>query len=238
MLGGYYLGQLYLGESGSMQSGLLTIQDSFHDHTVDNINIIQQHLITVQDALHGHTVDNIILTENKTLVIASSLHSLTSGSIVLVQAHTIAVEDTTHGLTSDNIVIIQKHLLNIANTSHSLVNDGDLVLNQFLLLNTPHSSVMGVASPTTWISQNNILVVDDSLLGLIDNSRRIINLADYQYFTGTYMKRFSQSGVLEEQGTLWDGTLILQNKQLGSFEPSQIDAGVYIKHTDKQGQLN
>lgn len=238
MLGGYYLGQQYLGISGLPSAGVISVQDSSHSHGVDNITLIQQHVLTLADTTHSLTSDNLDLIEHKTLVIDSSLHSLTSDSIVLVQAHTIVVEDTTHGLTSDNIVIIQQHLLDIANTSHGLVNDGDLVLNQFLLLNTPHSSIIGVTSPTIWISQNNILVVDDSLLGLIDNSRRIINLADYQYFTGTYMKRFSQSGVLEEQGTLEAGTLMLQNKQLGSFEPSQIDAGVYIRHTDKQGQLN
>ncbi len=238
MLGGYYLGQQYLGISGLPSSGAISVQDSSHSHSVENITLIQQHVLTLANAVHSLTSDNLDLIEHKTLVIDSTLHSLTSDLIVLTQAHTIVVDNTTHGLTSDNIALIQQHLLAIANTTHSLVTEGDLVLNQFLLLNTPDSSIISLTSPEIWISQNNILVVDDSLLELIDNSRRIINLADYQYFAGIYIKDFSSSGVLEEEGNLDAGTLILKNKQLGSFEPAQTVSGVFIKDTGKQGQLN
>lgn len=72
----------------------------------------------------------------------------------------------------------------------------------------------------------------------MDNSRRIINLADYQYFAGTYIKEFSSSGDLQDNGELEAGTLILKHKNLGSFEPTEIVSGVLIKTIGKQGQLN
>ena len=237
MLGGYYLGQAYLGISGLPSTGSLTVQDSSHSLTSDNIALIQQHVIALADAIHSLTSDNLDLIEHKTLVIDSTIHSLTSDNIVLTQAHTIVVENTTHGLTSDNIALVQQHLLAIANASHSHTVD-NIDLNQFTLLNTPDSSIIGLTSPEIVILQSHILVVDNSLLELIDNSRRIINLADYQYFAGTYIKEFSSSGDLQENGELEAGTLILKHKNIGSFEPSQIDSGVLIKTIGKQGQLN
>ena len=238
MLGGYFLGQIYLGISGLPSSGELTVQSSIHSHSVDNITLIQQHVIALSNASHSLTSDNLDLIEHKTLVVNSAVHSLISDVIALTQAHTIVVANTTHGLTSDEIAIIQRQLLEIADASHSLATVGDLELNQFLLLNTPDSSIIGVTSPEIWIAQNNILVVEDSYLGLIDNLTRIINLADYQYFTGIYIKDFSDSGDLEETDVLEAATLILKNKNFGSLEPAEIDSGVFIKTTDKQGQLN
>lgn len=166
MLGGYYLGQLYLGISGLPIAGVLSVVPSSHQLSSDQINLTQKHL----------------------LVINSSAHTLTSENITL--------------------------------------------------LNTPDSTIIGVSSPEIWIAQNNILVIDNSYLGLIDDLSRIINLADYQYYTGIYIKDFSQSGDLEENGDLEAGTLILQNKNSGLLETLQIDSGVFIKTTDKQGQLN
>lgn len=238
MLGGYYLGQAYLGISGLPSTGSLTVQDSSHTLTSDNIALIQQHVIALANALHSLTSDNLDLIEHKTLVIDSTLHSLVSDLIVLTQAHTLVVDNTTHGLTSDQIALIQQHTLSIANASHSLATDGNLVLNQFLLLNTPDSSFIGLSSPEIFISQNNILVISDSSLTLIDNLTRIINLADYQYFAGTYIKEFSQSGNLQDNGELEAGTLILRHKNLGSFEPAETDSGTLIKIIGKQGQLN
>lgn len=237
MLGGYYLGQPYLGISGLPSAGAITVQDSSHSHSVENITLIQQHVLALADAIHSLTSDNLDLIEHKTLIIDSTLHSLTSDNIVLTQAHTIVVENTTHGLTSDNIALIQQHLLEIADASHSHTAD-NIDLNQYTLLNTPDSSVIGLTSPEILILQSHILLVDDSLLELIDNSRRIINLADYQYFAGTYIKEFSSSGDLQEEGASDAGTLILKHKNLGSFEPTEIVSGILIKTIGKQGQLN
>lgn len=88
------------------------------------------------------------------------------------------------------------------------------------------------------LPNSGAITVQDSNLGLIDNSKRIINWADYQYFTGIYIKDFGSSGVLEESGNLEAGTLILQKQKIGSFEPAATDSGVFTKTTSKQGQLN
>lgn len=238
MLGGYYLGQWYLGISGWIASSAITVQDASHSHTVDNIALIQQHVIVVNDTTHSLTSDILDLIEHKTLVIASANHSLTSDIISLIQQHTIVISDSLHGLTSDSIILLQQHTLAVADSTHSHIVDGNLVLDQHLLLNQPDPGVFSVTSPEIWVVQNNILVIDNTMHMLVDTLTRIINWADYNYFSGIYIKDFGQSGDLQEVDALDSGTLILQNKNIGLFEPTQIDSGVFIKTTDKQGQLN
>lgn len=238
MLGGYYLGQQYLGISGWTASGTLTVQNAVHSHTADNIALIQQHVIVVDNTTHSLTSDILDLIEHKTLVIASASHSLASDLISLIQQHTVVVSDSLHGLTSDSIILLQKHTLSVADSQHSHTVDGNLVLDQYLLLNQPDPGVFSVTSPEIWIAQNNILAVDNTMHTLVDTLSRVINWADYNYFSGIYIKDFGQSGDLQEFGSLDAGTLILQNKNIGLFEPAQIDSGVFVKSTDKQGQLN
>lgn len=238
MLGGYYLGQLYLGISGLPSSGSLSAQNAEHSHSVDNITLIQHHIIALADASHSLTSDNIDLIENKTLVVASATHGLTSDVIALLQNHLLVVADTLHGLTSDNITLLQNHLLTVAGASHDHTVDGDIALNQFFLLNKPDDSLISLSSPELSISQHHLMVIEDSLLGLMDNLGRIIYWADYQYFSGIFIKDFSLSGDLEENGDLDAGMFILKNKQTGSFEPQQIDSGVFIKTMDKQGNIH
>jgi len=238
MLGGYYLGQLYLGESGLPAAGVLAIQNTSHDHTVDSIILLQQHVIVVSNTTHSLTSDNLDLIEHKTLVLNDASHVLTSDVIDLIQQHTVVVSDSLHGLTSDSIILLQKHTLAVADSQHSHTVDGNLVLDQYLLLNQPDPGVFSVTSPEIWIAQNNILAVDNTMHTLVGTLSRIINWADYNYSSGIYIKDFSQSGDLQEFGSLDAGTLISQNKNTGLFEPAQIDSGVFVKSTDKQGQLN
>lgn len=238
MLGGYYLGQAYFGISGWTGAGLLTVQNTDHGHTTDNITLIQQHVIVVDNTTHSLTSQVIDLIEHKLLAINSTSHGLTSDVINLIQQHTLAIANSLHGLTSDNIILLQKHTLSVANSLHSHTVDGNLVLDQYFLLNQPDPGVFLVTSPEIWIVQHHTLAIESTIHTLTDNLSRVINWADYGYFAGIFIKDFNQSGDLLESGALDAGTLILQNKQLGSFEPTQIDSGVFIKNIDKQGQLN
>lgn len=238
MLGGYYLGQQYLGISGRVYAGSITVQNTDHGHSADNITLVQHHTVIVSNTTHSVTSDVLDIIEHKLLAIASADNILTSDNISLVQQHTLAISDTLHGLISDNIILLQKHTLSAADSAHSLETDGNILLNQFMLLNQPAPGAFLVTSPEIWIAQNNILAVDNTMHTLVDTLSRIISWADYNYFSGIYIKDFGKSGDLQEFGSLDAGTLILQNKNIGLFKPAQIDSGVFVKSTDKQGQLN
>lgn len=53
MLGGYYLGQLYLGISGLPAGGTLSPQGASHQLSSDNINLTQKHTIVVANTTHA-----------------------------------------------------------------------------------------------------------------------------------------------------------------------------------------
>lgn len=84
MLGGYYLGQLYLGISGLPDTGTLSVQSSSHQLSSDNITITQKH----------------------TLVTSSAVHSLASDNVTIIQKFILKADDTIHNITSDNVSII------------------------------------------------------------------------------------------------------------------------------------
>ena len=84
MLGGYYLGQPYLGISGLPNTGTLSVQSSSHQLSSDNITITQKHI----------------------LVTSSAVHSLTSDNVTIIQKFILKADDTVHNITSDNVSII------------------------------------------------------------------------------------------------------------------------------------
>lgn len=51
MLGGYYLGQLYLGLSGQVSAGSITIQNTDHGHSAGNITLVQ-HTLDIDSNVH------------------------------------------------------------------------------------------------------------------------------------------------------------------------------------------
>lgn len=59
MLGGYYLGQLYLGISGLPSSGSLSVVPSSHQLTSDNTTLTQKHTLIVANTLHGLISDTL-----------------------------------------------------------------------------------------------------------------------------------------------------------------------------------
>lgn len=238
MLGGYYLGQLYLGISGLPAAGILSIQNTSHDHTVDNIILLQQHVVVVSNTTHSLVSDNLDLIEHKTLVLNNTSHTLTSDVIALIQQHTLAVANSLHGLTSDNIVLFQKHTLAVSDSEHSHVAEGNIVLTQYLLLNQPDPGVFLVTSPEIWIVQNNILAIDNSWHLVTDTLDRIINWAGYNYFSGVYIKDYGQEGELQP-GELESGVVIVdKTKNVATFVPADIESGTLITDFKPVGKYN
>lgn len=239
MLGGYYLGQLYLGLSGGFGgTGSLTVQDSNHSHTVDNVTLVQQHTIVVSDSLHGHTVDSVVLIEHKTLVVNDTTHGHTADNVVLIQQHTLVVNDSSHGHTVDNVVLIQQHAIVVADALHGLSSETP-TLNQYTLIEHVNDANHGLTSDSIVLIQNFTLDPDDSYHSVIsDNISRIINWDELGLFFGIYIKDFKADGSFSEIASVDDGILIKKQKQLGSFETAQIDSGVLKRVFDKQGQIN
>lgn len=98
MLGGYYLGQAYLGISGWTATGTLTVQGATHGHTADEIVLVQKHTLSVSDSAHSNEAEgNIVLDEYLLLNVPDpGVFLATSTEIVLTQKHTLVIENTMH----------------------------------------------------------------------------------------------------------------------------------------------
>ena len=235
MLGGYYLGQHYLGISGWIGSGTLSVQNTEHSHTVTNITLLQQHVLVVDNTTHSLTSDNIALTEHKTLVIASANHALTSDTISLIQQHLLAIANSSHGLTSDNILLFQKHTVSVQDSAHSHTVDGNLALDQYFLLNQTDPGVFLVTSPEIWIVQNNILAIDNTMHSLVDTLTRIINWADYNKYSGIYIKDFAENGEMEQAEQQYGVIVVDKKTNQDTIAPVTPESGVFLTDFKKFG---
>lgn len=62
MLGGYFGGQAYPGQSGGVELvPTLAIQDAFHAQAADNITLSENFLLTIQNAAHAQVADEVAI---------------------------------------------------------------------------------------------------------------------------------------------------------------------------------
>lgn len=107
MLGGYYLGHLYLGISGSLiRIYLLELQNAVHNHTVDSMTMLVFYYMYIDSVLHSTTVDNVELLQWCYLTAQKCYNSLSSENITLLQFHKLFVDESLHHQSSDKILKI------------------------------------------------------------------------------------------------------------------------------------
>jgi hypothetical protein len=136
MLGGYYLGQLYLGISGLPSSGVLSVVPSSHQLSSDNITLTQKHSILVDSTAHALSSENITLTQKHVLTVENAIHTLMSENVAITSEQVLGINDAFHGLTSTEIALTQKHTIVVDNTTHTVNSDNlDLVEHKTLVIN-------------------------------------------------------------------------------------------------------
>lgn len=135
MLGGYYLGQLYLGISGLPSAGVLSVVPSSHQLSSDNVTLTQKHTIVVDSDSHTLTSENITLIQKHLLTVENATHTLMSENVALTSEHFLGINDSFHGLTSTEIALTQKHTIVVDNTTHSVNSDNlDLIEHKTLVI--------------------------------------------------------------------------------------------------------
>ena len=141
MLGVYYAGQPYAGQSGValnidlvvadayhahtsdspslVQANLLVVANAAHAHVASNIDILQQNMLTVSPGLHAHIADNINTILTYTLDIQNALHNHTADNITVTVPGIIAADPSTLGHIADNVNLIQQHILQVQDAIHA-----------------------------------------------------------------------------------------------------------------------
>lgn len=161
MLGGYYLGQLYLGISGLPSAGILSVVPSSHQLSSDNINLTQKHLLVVNSSGHTLSSENITLIQKHVLSVDNALHTHLGDNASITSEHFLGIDDSYHGVFSTEIQLTQKHTLVVENTTHSSSSDNlDLVEHKTLVVD---SSIHGHTSEHVTISVRSFLDVANAL---------------------------------------------------------------------------
>lgn len=106
MLGGYYLGQLYLGISGLVRYYILDIDTSNHSVTFNGITLTQLHNLILYNSLNNLTSDSLSLTQLHNILVNSAINRLDSDNITILQFHNLLVATTTHSVSSKKILKI------------------------------------------------------------------------------------------------------------------------------------
>jgi len=180
MLGGYYLGQLYLGISGLPSAGVLSVVPSSHQLSSDQINLTQKHLLIVDAVSHSLTSENITLTQKHVLSVDNAFHTHLGDNASITSEHFLGVDDAYHGLTSTEIQLTQKHTIAVTNTTHTVISqkappyqpDDDYNVN---LIEHKTLAVQGAQHGHTvdgiTISVRSYLDIEDNFIGhTVDNT--------------------------------------------------------------------
>lgn len=127
MLGVYYAGQPYAGQSGIVTTVILSPADATHAHGVDSPSLTQAHTLVVADASQAHTVDSVVLTQKHNLTVSDALHGHTATSPVLIPDYALIVANAAHMHVVDNVTLTVPGLVVADDTIHAHTADGAFV---------------------------------------------------------------------------------------------------------------
>ncbi len=114
----------------------LTVPDTSHAHTLDNVVLTSSTALVVQDMAHGHALDAATLstTGATSLTVADLAHAHALDAVVLTSQTDLAAADMAHGHALDNVVLTLGGVnLVIAEIMHAHALDaGVLTLDTYL----------------------------------------------------------------------------------------------------------
>lgn len=239
MLGGFYLGHLYLGASGGIASGELTVQDAHHSHDTVEVLIHQIHKLSAQSALHGHQASGgVILVEHKTLSVLNTLHGHTAQGVVLAQKHILQPSNTKHYQFADSVNLHVFLVMAVQNSIHGHTATSPSI-SQYILLNKPDDTLHGVSSGNVNISQKLIINADDAIHAhSAMKILRILDLTKLGIGYGIYKPDGGDSGVLEvyviddnniykPRGTSGGQLGNIAIETPGRYKPDSFESGIY-----------
>lgn len=164
MLGAYYTGQAYLGQSGLAVGSLpatLVVANSYHAHTGADVALVQKHLLLANDAIHPQVVDGVTLSVEAVLLTDSSHHTHTTDTIAITQSHQLTIEDTLHAFTSDGLSLLEEVLLAVNDSVHAHAVDNVTIIRYSFVL--PDNSTLAFGSDNVVLTEHKTLVSDDAI---------------------------------------------------------------------------
>ncbi len=128
----------------------ITVNDSAHIQTAENVVLIQHYSIIVNGAVQVQTVDNVVLSAHYAIISQNVAHAQTADNIVLTQHQVLAVNTATQLQNADNVALTQHQVLAV-NTATQLQTADNVTLTQHQVLgvNTTLSDVCNCVAVLT-----------------------------------------------------------------------------------------
>jgi hypothetical protein len=117
----------------------ITVAESAHSHSVDQVSFTQLHVMVIQETGHQHTVD---------------------GNLSFTQLHIMAVQDCLHAHTAENCDADVSIQLYVDDAFHSQSADGGLVFDLFYNM-VIQDALQAHRADHFWFTQLHIFVVQD-----------------------------------------------------------------------------
>ena len=133
MLGLYYAGQPYAGQSGIALNIDLVVADSLHSHLADSPSLTQANILVVAAGVHGHLADVLSLTQQNVLTVSPALHAHIADNISTVLTYTLDVQAALHAHYGDNITIVVPGLIAPDTGTHSHFAENVELIQQHIL---------------------------------------------------------------------------------------------------------
>ncbi len=104
----------------------LTVPDTSHAHTLDNVVLTSSTALVVQDMAHGHALDAPTLSTGTALTVADAQHAHALDNVTLstTGATSLTVADLAHGHALDAVVLTSQTDLAAADMAHGHALDG------------------------------------------------------------------------------------------------------------------
>jgi len=99
-------------------SSSLTVQDTYHEHSADNVVLVGPPTLTVNNCYHEHFADNIALFAGA-LIVQDTYHEHFADNVILETTTLLVVNDTYHEHFADNITLSMPTTLTVHDCYHS-----------------------------------------------------------------------------------------------------------------------
>ena len=160
MLGSYYSGQSYPGQSGYF-GARVEVDSTIHGHSSESPEVVGRITISVDSTEHSHHADAVSLIADILLSLDGDFISILSPEVHVILANAVVVDDSSIGIASSE-ANIQQHLhILIDGAGHVLSSDGVSVQQHQLMYGVNDASIH-VNSDSMWVIQHHVVETNNS----------------------------------------------------------------------------
>ena len=106
MFGGYYLGQIYLGESGIYVGNSLIISNSIHTISSSEVSIVQDIRLIINNSVHTDVSDIVSIIQHAALNPDVSIIRISSDTVAIIEHKTLSPINSIHSIKSSETLKI------------------------------------------------------------------------------------------------------------------------------------